>query len=204
MHTYYDLLGVTQGVSPEELKAAYRKLAKACHPDLNANDPQAARRFASLSKAYQVLTDGELRHAYNDHLRRRVRTRRAPWSTIPRSTMLAAFGCATGAGALFFVAMGLWGAASSSVMSAEATSPISAEASAIVTGSNRVAPASSEPAKQSEHAAIEAGPAAAAVAPVRAVPAAAAVDTSAHMPEAARTPGAKNRRASSKRAGTSG
>jgi curved DNA-binding protein CbpA len=109
MQSYYDLLDVPPGASAEEIKASYRKLAKACHPDLNAHDPLAARRFAALSKAYHVLTNPELRGLYDAHLRRRLRVRREPWSTISRGAMMTGFGCATAACALFFVVMGVWG-----------------------------------------------------------------------------------------------
>jgi curved DNA-binding protein CbpA len=114
MQSYYDLLDVTPGATAEEIKASYRKLAKACHPDLNAHDPLAARRFAALSKAYHVLTNPELRGLYDAHLKRRLRVRREPWSTISRRAMMMGFGCATAAGALFFVVMGMWGPAATS------------------------------------------------------------------------------------------
>jgi molecular chaperone DnaJ len=75
MQSYYDLLGITPAADLEQVKSAYRRLAKACHPDLHSGDPLATRRFSRLNKAYEVLASPELRSAYNAHLERlRART----------------------------------------------------------------------------------------------------------------------------------
>lgn len=62
---YYELLGVARSASADEIKKAYRKLARQLHPDSNPDDPEAAERFKEVSKAYAVLSDGEQRSRYD-------------------------------------------------------------------------------------------------------------------------------------------
>jgi molecular chaperone DnaJ len=62
---YYKTLGVSKGASPEELKKAYRKLARQYHPDRNQGDKQAEERFKEISQAYDVLGDPEKRKQYD-------------------------------------------------------------------------------------------------------------------------------------------
>ncbi|PWN34065.1 DnaJ-domain-containing protein [Meira miltonrushii] len=64
--TYYDVLGLPATATQEEIKKAYRKLAIKLHPDKNPNDPEGEERFKTLATAYQVLSDPELRHKYNE------------------------------------------------------------------------------------------------------------------------------------------
>ena len=54
---YYDILGVTRTASLEEIKKRYRELARQFHPDVNPDNPEAARRFAEISEAYRTLSD---------------------------------------------------------------------------------------------------------------------------------------------------
>jgi curved DNA-binding protein CbpA len=54
---YYEILGITASASNEEIKKAYRKLAKAYHPDRNPNDKQAEENFKKLNEAHEVLSD---------------------------------------------------------------------------------------------------------------------------------------------------
>src|SRR5256714_1821204 len=62
---YYKVLGVGKGASDEEIKKAYRKLARKYHPDQNSGDKQAEERFKEISQAHDVLSDPEKRKAYD-------------------------------------------------------------------------------------------------------------------------------------------
>ncbi len=63
---YYEVLGIARGASEQEVKSAYRRLAKECHPDRNPEDTRAEVRFKEVSEAYEVLKDPQKRAAY-DH-----------------------------------------------------------------------------------------------------------------------------------------
>ncbi len=62
---YYEVLGVSKSADQDELKRAYRKLAKKFHPDANKDDPSAEDRFKEVNEAYKVLSDPEQRRAYD-------------------------------------------------------------------------------------------------------------------------------------------
>jgi len=62
---YYTILGVDKDATPEEVKKAFRKLARQYHPDLNGGDKQAEDRFKDVNEAYEVLSDPEKRTQYD-------------------------------------------------------------------------------------------------------------------------------------------
>lgn len=62
---FYRILGVAENAGADEIKKAYRKLAKQSHPDSNPNDAAAAERFKGISEAYSVLSDAERRKQYD-------------------------------------------------------------------------------------------------------------------------------------------
>lgn len=62
---YYEVLGVHRDATQEEIKKAYRKLARQYHPDVNKDDPEAEEKFKLINEAYQVLSDPESRALYD-------------------------------------------------------------------------------------------------------------------------------------------
>ena len=65
MRDPYEALGVQKTDSEAAIRAAYRKLAKRHHPDLNPNKPEAAERFKEISAAWEILSDKEKRGRYD-------------------------------------------------------------------------------------------------------------------------------------------
>ena len=64
MSDHYEVLGVSRDATPEEIKKAYRKLARQLHPDVNPS-PEAAEQFKSVSRAYETLANSEKRQMYD-------------------------------------------------------------------------------------------------------------------------------------------
>jgi molecular chaperone DnaJ len=62
---HYETLGVGRGASPEEIRRAYRNLARRHHPDANRDDPAASERFKEITRAYEVLSDPQKRQRYD-------------------------------------------------------------------------------------------------------------------------------------------
>ncbi|WEX78242.1 DnaJ domain-containing protein [Sinorhizobium numidicum] len=75
MRDPYAILGVRRNAGQEEIKAAWRSVAKTVHPDRNQDDPLAAERFAEAGRAYELLRDPVLRNHY-DRVRREAELRR--------------------------------------------------------------------------------------------------------------------------------
>ncbi|MDQ3207670.1 MAG: DnaJ domain-containing protein, partial [Gemmatimonadota bacterium] len=66
---FYQVLGVPDSASQDDIKKSYRRLAKQYHPDANPDNPTAAERFKEISEAHSVLSDPEKRKQY-DQMRR--------------------------------------------------------------------------------------------------------------------------------------
>lgn len=64
---YYNILGVSKDASQEDIKKAFKKLARKYHPDLNPNDPEAHRKFQEINEANEVLSDPEKRKKYDEY-----------------------------------------------------------------------------------------------------------------------------------------
>ena len=62
---YYEVLGVSKNASDEEIKNAYRKLAKKYHPDINPGNSDAEEKFKKINEAYTVLSDKAQRSRYD-------------------------------------------------------------------------------------------------------------------------------------------
>jgi DnaJ-class molecular chaperone len=65
MLDYYQILGVKSTASIKEIKAAYKRLARLQHPDLNSGSPEATRAFVQISRARDILIDPQRRAAYD-------------------------------------------------------------------------------------------------------------------------------------------
>jgi len=63
--TYYDVLDLDRDATPDEIKAAYYKLAREYHPDVASDDPDVTQKFALISQAYRILSDPQRRHQYD-------------------------------------------------------------------------------------------------------------------------------------------
>ncbi|HRP17289.1 MAG TPA: DnaJ domain-containing protein, partial [Ginsengibacter sp.] len=64
---YYSVLGVPKNASEDDIKKAYRKLARKYHPDVNPNDKDAQRKFQQINEANEVLSDPEKRKKYDQY-----------------------------------------------------------------------------------------------------------------------------------------
>src|SRR5881227_3392473 len=64
---YYETLGVARGADTEDIRKAYRKLARKYHPDLNPGDKSAEERFRNVQEAYDILSDAKKRQMYDQY-----------------------------------------------------------------------------------------------------------------------------------------
>src|SRR5450432_1629024 len=64
---YYEILGIGKKAAADDIKKAYRKLARKHHPDLNPNDKEANKKFQQLNEANEVLSDPEKRKKYDQY-----------------------------------------------------------------------------------------------------------------------------------------
>jgi curved DNA-binding protein len=64
---YYKILGIDKNASTEDVKKAYRKLARKYHPDVNPNNKEAHKKFQEINEANEVLTDPEKRKKYDQY-----------------------------------------------------------------------------------------------------------------------------------------
>src|SRR5215475_204167 len=64
---YYEVLGVARGAKDDDIRKAYRKLARKYHPDLNPGDKAAEEKFKQVQEAYDVLSDSKKRQVYDQY-----------------------------------------------------------------------------------------------------------------------------------------
>lgn len=95
---YYEILGVSRDADEKEIKKAYKKAARAHHPDLNRDDPDAEARFKEASEAYDVLSNPEKRRIYDQFGHEGLKGRGFDPNFTDLSDIFSAFGDMFGGG----------------------------------------------------------------------------------------------------------
>ena len=90
--TYYEILGVNRTASADEIKTAYRKLARTLHPDVNPGDPHASAKFAEVTTAYKALSDSLSRANYDAEQSLKARRADAARTRAGGATSTATYG----------------------------------------------------------------------------------------------------------------
>jgi len=155
MGTLYDLLGALPSDDAEELRTAFRKAAKATHPDTNPDDPDADVRFRELMRAYDILTDADQRATYDHLLAIALQPDTPPPSTrtyetvrkVASNTMVASVILAVLVGGYIVFGFGLFSKAPSA---AEMVAGLTAGGNLEVAAVHPAAPAQEEPRTQRE------------------------------------------------------
>jgi curved DNA-binding protein CbpA len=119
MRTLYQILGLPRGASQQQVRTAFRTLARRFHPDVNAANPTAEQHFKEVNRAYETLADPAARAAYDRALVcRQVETRRRVWTFA--ATASTTFALTTG------IALAVWWA-----QHASSPQPVQAQAPGI-------------------------------------------------------------------------
>ena len=133
---YYKILGVDKSASQNDIKKAFRKLARKYHPDLNPNDPSAKDKFQEINEANEVLSDPEKRKKYDEYdsaevsgrvlilcTKNRIRETASVALTSVSALQSAFFSCASFSATVPFAALFSKTASFRSTMPSRLTSP---------------------------------------------------------------------------------
>ena len=94
MSNFYEVLGLAVGAKPEDIKAAFHKLAKSSHPDINVDDSTAEERFKEVNQAYEILSDTEKRATYDLGLMHKLTASHRRWQiTMAAACLVVTLAC---------------------------------------------------------------------------------------------------------------
>lgn len=89
LKNYYELFGIAVDADRDDIKRAYRQLARQYHPDVRPNDPKAAEQFKQINEAYQTLINVERRARYDTELRHQQQATQPASASIPKADSVA-------------------------------------------------------------------------------------------------------------------